>query len=221
MIPTSVWLIHYSVINDAAGQASNRHAACPVVSGSQARGIMTLAQRHREVASLRKIVCRWSVAISLLLILQTCWSIAKAQTEETKPVFELDCVNFEGRSLAKAPVKKKAYPSLAADGTAWSIAPDTKHVTITRIFEGEAAAKAGLEPGDEIISVNGYSTEGAKLGELICFYHMYEPSTLTETLVVKKKDGSEQTLALNLLTLDKCNAEEKRAWLDIYKGLGY
>lgn len=181
---------------------------------------MTLAQRHREVAILRKIVCRRSVVISLL-ILQTCCSIAKAQTDETKPVFELDCINFEGRFLAKAPVKKKAYPGLAADGAAWSIASDNKHLSITRIFEGEAAAKAGLEPGDEIISVNGYPTDGVKVRELICFYHMYEPTTLTETLVVKKKDGTPQTLELNLLTLDKCNAEEKRAWLDIYKRLGY
>lgn len=177
-------------------------------------------RRHREVATLRKIVCRRSVAISLLLIAQTYWSIAGAQTaDETKPVFELDCINFEGRFLAKAPVKKKVYPALAADGTAWST--QDKHLTITRVFEGEAAAKAGLEPGDEITSVNGYPTEGAKVGELICFYHMYEPSTLTETLVVKKKDGTQQTLALNLLTLDKCNAEEKRAWMDIYKSMGY
>ncbi len=191
------------------------------VSGWQLWGIMTLAQRHREVAILRKIVCRRSVVISLLLILQTCCSIAKAQTDETKPVFELDCINFEGRFLAKAPVKKKAYPGLAADGAAWSIASDNKHLSITRIFEGEAAAKAGLEPGDEIISVNGYPTDGVKVRELICFYHMYEPTTLTETLVVKKKDGTPQTLELNLLTLDKCNAEEKRAWLDIYKCVGY
>lgn len=182
---------------------------------------MTLARHHREVAILRKTGCRRSVAILLALILQTYCSIAKAQTEETKPVFELDCINFEGRFLGKAPVKKKAYLSLAADGTAWSITPDNK-VSITRIFEGEAAAKAGLEPGDEIISVNGYPTEGAKLGELICFYHTYEPSTLTETLVVKKKkDGTQQTLQLTLLPMDKCNAEEKHAWLDIYKGLGY
>lgn len=123
--------------------------------------------------------------------------------------------------MAKAPVKKKTYPALAADGTAWSIAADKKHPAITRIFEGEAAAKAGLEPGDEIISVNGYPTEGAKIGDLICFYHMYEPSTLKETLVVKKKDGTEQTLSLDLLSMDKCNAEEKRAWLDAYKNLGY
>lgn len=173
-----------------------------------------------EVDTLKTIVCRRFVAISLLLILQTSCSIAKAQTEEAKPVFELDCVNFEGRFLARAPVKKKTYPSLAADGTAWSLAPDNK-VTITRVFADEAAAKAGLEPGDEIISVNGYPTNGAKLGELICFYHMYDPSTQTETLEVKKKDGTQQTLQLNLLTMDKCNAEEKRAWLDIYKGLGY
>lgn len=169
---------------------------------------------------MKKTVCRQSVAIAFLLILQTCSSIANAQTEETKPIFELDCINFEGRFLAKAPVKKKTFPALAADGTTWSISPDNK-VLITRVFEGEAAAKAGLEPGDEIISVNGYPTEGAKLGDLICFYHMYEPATSTESLVVKKKDGTEQTLALNLLPMDKCNADEKRAWLDTYKRLGY
>ena len=181
---------------------------------------MTLAQRHREVAILRKVACLHFVAISFVFILQTACLIVKAQTE-TKPVFELDCINFEGRFMAKAPVKKKAYPSLAADGTAWSIAPGNKNLTITRIFEGEAAAKAGLEPGDEILSVNGYPTEGAKIGELICFYHMYEPSAMKETLVVKKKDGSEQTLALDLITMDKCNADEKRAWLELYKNLGY
>ena len=170
---------------------------------------------------MRKIVCRRPAVISLLLMMQTSCSIVLAQTEETKPVFELDCINFEGRFLAKAPLKKKTYPCLAADGTAWSIAADNKAVLISRVFEGEAAAKAGLVPGDEIISVNGYPTDGAKIGELICFYHMYEPSTLTETLVVKKKDGTQQTADLNLLSLDKCNAEEKRAWLDIYKGLGY
>jgi hypothetical protein len=169
---------------------------------------------------LKKIASRRFVVISLLLILQTSCSIVKAQTE-TKPVFELDCINFEGRFMAKAPLKKKTYPCLAADGTAWSIAPDNNSLAITRIFEGESASNAGLEPGDLILSVNGYPTEGAKIGELICFYHMYEPSTLKETLLVKKKDGSEQTLTLDLLTLDKCNAEEKRAWLEHYKNLGY
>lgn len=184
------------------------------------RGIMTLVQQHSEVAVLIRNLCR-SVVISSLLLPQTCCLIATAQTEETKPVFELDCVNFEGRFLARAPVKKKAQRSLAADGSVWSITPGSKHVSITRIFEGEAAAKAGLEPGDEITGVNGYSTDGATVPELICFYHMYNPSTLMETLIVKKKDGTEQTLELQLLTMDKCNAEEKRAWLDIYKGLGY
>lgn len=184
-------------------------------------GYYDLGSASARGARLYKIVCQRSVVISLLLILQTSCSIAKAQTEETKPVFEFDCINFEGRFLGKAPVKKKAYPCLAADGTAWSIAADNKCLSITRIFEGEAAAKAGLEKGDEIISVNGYPTEAAKVGELICFYHMYEPSTLTETLVIRKKDGTQQTVSLNLLPMDKCNEEEKRAWLDIYKGLGY
>lgn len=170
---------------------------------------------------MRKIVGRESVVASLLLVLQTCCSIATAQTEETKPIFELDCINFEGRFLAKAPVKAKAYPALAADGTAWSAEPGKKHPVIKRIFEGGAAAKAGLEPGDEIIQINGYATEGVKLGDLICFYHMYETSTLTETLQVKKKDGTEQTLQLTVVPLDKCSPEEKRAWLDTYKNLGY
>lgn len=169
---------------------------------------------------MREVAWQRFVLFSLFLILQTSCSIAKAQTE-TKPVFEFDCINFEGRFLAKAPKKIKTYPCLAADGTAWTIKAGNKYPAITRIFEGEAAAKAGLEAGDEIISVNGYPTDGAKISELVCFYHMYEPSTLKETLVVQKKDGTEQTLALDLLTMDKCNPEEKRAWLEVYKSLGY
>jgi len=179
-----------------------------------------VVQYHSEVAVLRNFFCRPPV-IALLLILQTCCPIGRAQAEETTPVFEFDCVSFEGRFLANAPIKKKVYPGLAVDGTIWSIAPDTKRVLVTRIFSGEAAEKAGVEPGDEIINVNGYSTNGSQIRELFASYHMYDPNTLTETLIVQKKDGTQKTLKLQLLTLDKCNAEEKRAWLDIYKSLGY
>lgn len=168
---------------------------------------------------MRKVSC-WPAVIALL-ILQTCGLIGQAQADENKPVFELDCVSFAGRFLANAPVKKKAHPGLAVDGTIWSIAPDSKQVSITRVFPGEAAEKAGVEQGDEIISVNGYPANGLPLRDLFCAYHMYNPTTLTETLVVQKKDGTKKTVMLPVLTLDKCNAEEKSAWLDIYKGLGY
>lgn len=191
------------------------------VSGGTRRGIVTLVQDESEVAGLRKFSCCRFVAISLLLILQSSCSMVRAQTNETIPLFELDCVNFEGRFLAKAPAKKKARPGLAVDGTAWALSADNKKVYITRIFEGEAAGQAGLKAGDEIVSVNGYPAAGLEVRDLICAYHMYDLATLTETLSVRKQDGTEQTLKLQLLTPDKCNPEEKRAWLDIYKGLGY
>ena len=142
------------------------------------------------------------------------------QAEEEKPVFELDCISFAGRFLGNAPVKKKAYSRLAVDGTIWAMAPDKKHAVITRVISNEAAEKAGLEPGSEIISVNGYPSEGLQLRQLFCAYHMYDPDTFTETLIVER-NGSQKTLKLHLLTLDQCNAEERQAWLDIYKGLGY
>lgn len=144
-----------------------------------------------------------------------------AQAQQSKPVFELDCVSFEGRFLANAPVKKKTPPGLAVDGTSWSVSPDTKQVTISKVFPGEAAEKGGVEAGDQIISVNGYQANGSQIRDLFCAYHMYEPKTLTETLIVQKKDGTQKTLKLQLLPIDKCDAEEKRAWLDVYKSLGY
>jgi C-terminal processing protease CtpA/Prc len=118
-------------------------------------------------------------------------------------------------------VKKKVYQGLAVDGTNWSIDGASKKVTVTKVFPGEAAEKAGIQVGDEIVKVNGYATDDLPLGELFYAYHMYEPDSLIETLVVKKKDGSEKTHKLQLLTLDKCNAEEKTAWLDLYKSWGY
>lgn len=146
--------------------------------------------------------------------------VMAARADELKPVFELDCVSFAGRFLGGAPLKKKVHPGLAADGTVWAVSPD-KRVIVTRVFPGEAAEKAGVESGDEILSVNGYATNGSQPGELFCAYHMYQPTTMTETLIVQKKDGTTQTLKLHLLSLDTCNQEEKRAWLDIYKSLGY
>jgi C-terminal processing protease CtpA/Prc len=154
-----------------------------------------------------------------LLVLQS-WSIAKVCADDA-PVFELDCVNFAGRMLDKAPVKKKATPALAADGTAWSISPESKKMLITKVFAGEAAEKAGIAAGDEIVSVNGYPVSGMSLRKLYCAYHMYEFNSQTETLIIQKKDGNQQTVKLTLLAMDKCNPEEKQAWLEVYKGLGY
>lgn len=164
---------------------------------------------------------RLNVVLALSLLLQTCCMIGKAQADEPKPIFELDCINFAGRFLANAPLKKKAHPGLAVDGTSWAVAPRTNLVSIIKVFPGEAGEKAGLETGDEIVSVNGYSTSGLNVSELFSAYHMYDPRTMTETLVVQKKDGTKKTVKLDLLTLDKCNADEKCAWLDIYKCLGY
>lgn len=174
---------------------------------------------HREEGVLPKTFCRPLLA-ALSLVLQLSCSIGKAHAEETKPVFELDCVSFAGRFLDSAPVKKKAHPGLAVDGTTWSVTPE-KHVVISRIVPGESAQKAGLEPGDEIISVNGYATSGLPLRELFYAYHMYRPDTLMETLVVQKKDGTQKTHKLALLPIDKCEAEEKRSWLELYKYWGY
>jgi predicted metalloprotease with PDZ domain len=166
-------------------------------------------------------VLRPAVVGGLLLVLGAVCSIGVTRAEETKPIFELDCVSFAGRFLANAPVKKKAYPGLAVDGTAWAISPETKKVEITKVFPGEAAEKDGVEVGDQVVSVNGYMTDGLQLRELFGAYHMYQPDTLTETLIVQKKDGTQKTVKLQLLTTDKCNAEEKTAWLEKYKGWGY
>ncbi len=146
---------------------------------------------------------------------------APAFADETKPVFEFDCINFSGRFLGGAPVKKKAHPGLAVDGTAWSIDPESKHVIVSRIFAGEAAEKAGIQTGDQIVSVNGYPTTGSPIRDIFCSYHMYDADKMTESLVVQKKDGTQKTIRLQLLPVDKCNPEEKRAWLDFYKGMGY
>jgi hypothetical protein len=157
----------------------------------------------------------------LLIVVSSLGMGAKVWAEEPVPVFELDCISFAGRFLANAPVKKKVYPGLAVDGTSWALAPDDKGAVVTRIFPGEAAEKAGVEAGDQIISVNGYATAGMQLRDLFAAYHMYEPDTLTETLVLRKKDGSQPTLKLQLVTIDKCGQEERTAWLDAYKGWGY
>lgn len=170
---------------------------------------------------MRQFICRTAL-ISTLLVVQAFGSNILAHAEETKPVFEFDCINFAGRNLGNAPLKKKKpHPGLAVDGTVWTMSPETKRVTITQIIPGEAAEKAGLAVGDEIITVNNYPTEGANMRGLVCAYHMYKLDSLIETLVVRKKDGTEQTLKLQLLPVDKCNPEEKTAWLDLFKGLGY
>ncbi len=123
--------------------------------------------------------------------------------------------------MAGAPLKKKLYPGLAVDGTSWALSPDQKHVTIARVFSGEAAEKAGVEVGDLVTKVNGYPVDGLSLRDIFCAYHMYQPDTLTETLMIQKKDGASKTLTLQMLNLDKCDQEEKRVWLDTYKSLGY
>lgn len=165
-------------------------------------------------------VSRWIPTVSLAWALQIICT-APSQAQEPKPIFDLDCVSFSGRFMANAPVKKKVYPGLAVDGTAWSLAPDAKRPTITRVFAGEAAEKAGIQAGDEIVSINGYSTDDMKLRELFAAYHMFEPDTMTETLVVQQKGGTQKSVKLQLLTVDKCNPEEKAVWLGLYKGWGY
>lgn len=158
---------------------------------------------------------------ALLLILQSGIAVGQSQAEDVKPVFEMDCVSFAGRGLANAPLKKKKpHSGLAVDGTIWSLGADGK-VTVTRVFPGEAAEKGGVEVGDEVVTVNGYTVNGLPLRELVYAYHMYEPDNVTETLVIQKKDASQKTVKLPLLTLDKCDPEEKRAWLDLYKAWGY
>jgi membrane-associated protease RseP (regulator of RpoE activity) len=156
-----------------------------------------------------------------MAIPQFCCSIGAVRADDATPVFELDCVGFEGRFLANAPVKKKVHPGLGVDGTVWAMSPDGKQVLVTQVVPGEAAEKAGIESGDEIVSINGYPTTGSQLRDLFRSYHMYDPATMTETLIVKKKDGTQKTHKLHLLTLDACNADEKRGWLEIYKSLGY
>ena len=146
----------------------------------------------------------------------------RAWADEPTPVFEMDCVNFAGRFLANAPVKKKVFRGLAVDGTAWSLSDDGKHLTITRIFPGEAAEKEGLEAGDEILTVNGYPfTDSMSPRDIFFAYHMYEPDSLSETLSVRKKGGSEKSVKLQLIPIDSANAEEKTAWMEKYKAWGY
>jgi predicted metalloprotease with PDZ domain len=149
---------------------------------------------------------------------QGTWAVL---ADEEKPIFENDCISFAGRGLANAPVKKKIYPGMTADGTAWTFDADSKKVVVTKLFAGEAAEKGGVEVGDQVVSVNGYNTDGQRLRQICFAYHMYEPDTLIETLVVQKKDGTQKSVRLQLLTLDKCAPEEKTAWLQQYKSWGY
>jgi S1-C subfamily serine protease len=171
-----------------------------------------------EVIWLSKSCLRQILIVSVAMA-AVVLPVARAQS--TPPVFELDCVSFAGRFLAGAPIKKKPYPGLAVDGTVWSISPDDKRVSIARVFPAEAAEKAGIEVGDEVLSVNGYPTAGSTLRDLFAAYHMYDPATLSETLVVRKKDGTEKTVKLTLLPADQANAEEKNAWLSLYQAWGY
>jgi C-terminal processing protease CtpA/Prc len=145
----------------------------------------------------------------------------RAIADEPPPVFELDCVSFAGRFLDKAPVKKKAYPGFAVDGTVVSMDPEAKKVLVSKVIPGEAAENAGVAVGDQIISINGYNTDGMSLRELFAAYHMFDPANMVETVTVQKKDGTQATHKLKLLTLDACNPEEKSAWLEMYKAWGY
>lgn len=170
----------------------------------------------REGAVLAKFLGRVALAGALILL----GSFA-VRADEESPIFQNDCISFAGRGLANAPVKKKIYPGLAADGTAWSFDNDTKKLMITKIFPGEAAEKEGVEAGDQVVSVNGYNTDGLRLRQICFAYHMYEPDALIETLIVQKKDGTQKTVRLQLITLEKVPAEEKKAWLEQYKAWGY
>lgn len=158
---------------------------------------------------------RAATAWLLLMILS-----APGAKADDKPVFDMDCVSFAGRFLANAPVKKKAYKGLAVDGTAWTLTPD-KRVQITKVFPGEAAERAGIVAGDEVVTINGYATQGMELRDIFAHYHLYDPDALTETIEVQKKDGTRANLKLQLLTIDACNPEERRAWQEFYKGWGY
>jgi hypothetical protein len=168
-----------------------------------------------------KIACTTALLAVLCLAIAARVSVAVAQ-ETPRSVFELDCVSFAGRFLSSAPVKKRAQPGLAVDGTAWSWSADSKQVIINKIFPGESAANEGVEPGDEVIAVNGYPTEGRTLLDVFAAYHMYDPVKLTETLTLKKKaDSTTKTVKLQVVPIDAANAEEKQSWLQHYKGLGY
>lgn len=164
----------------------------------------------------------WRFALSALLVsLPFGIFTIKAVADEVVPVFEMDCISFSGRGLANAPLKKKKpHSGLAADGTTWAAGADGK-VTVTKVFPGEPAEKEGVEVGDEIITVNGYTVNGLPKGELFYAYHMYEPDNVVETLVLQKKDGTQKTVKLPLLTLDKCDPEEKKALIELYKTWGY
>lgn len=169
---------------------------------------------------LPKIYCRSAFAAVVVVMQMSLPGAVRA--DDNAPVFELDCINFAGRGLANAPVKKKKpHPGLAVDGTLWDISPDTKRVVVTKVFAGEPAEKAGITTGDEIISVNGYPTEGKSVREIFFAYHMFDLDNQNETLVVQKKDGTKNTVKVPVLTGQLANEEEKKGWQEKYKDMGY
>ena len=77
--------------------------------------------------------------------------------------------------------------SISADGEGFFLNPTLKTITISKVAPESPAAKAGIEPGDQIVEIEGRKVAGAKANDLKP--HMEREVGQTVRLAIKKVAG--------------------------------
>jgi len=83
-------------------------------------------------------------------------------------------------------------PSGSFEGIGATVASENGEIIIVAPIENTPAERAGIQPGDVIVSVNGESTEGWTQEKAVIMIR--GPKGSTVTLVVRHNDGQEETL---------------------------
>ena len=89
--------------------------------------------------------------------------------------------------------------ALSIDAEGISLNPKLRSIKIEKIFSASPAAKAGLEPGDTILEMEGIEVEGAKADTL-------KPAiqkSVGETLRLKIKHGADASRDVSLIAAPK------------------
>lgn len=123
---------------------------------------------------------------------------------------------FVGEKEAQSILKSFSEFSYSG-GIGLSIGRVRKHIYVTEVFEGYSAAKAGIEPGDEIKSVNGQSTYGMSVDKVIQLVKGEEGTKVSVEIDNNKRLQKPTTFEL---TRQKIHVDSV-VFKDLGDGIGY